>query len=151
KLAASTVSRVDHFTPSNWATLDSWDGDLGAASASMVPGTNFLVAGGKEGRIYLLDTANPGQMVSGDTQIPQVFQAVDTTVVPSGTHHIHNLATFWNSPSGLNMYVQGENDYLRAYRYNTTTHKFNTPAVAVGSVLPPLGMPGGMLALSANG
>jgi len=151
KLAPQTLGRLDYFTPSNWASLDSIDADFGSAGTSFVPGTNRLVAGGKEGRVFLLNASGMGQLVSGDTQVPQIFQAVDPTVVPSGTHHIHHFATFWNSPSGLNMYVQGENDFLRSYRFDPTAQTFNTPASSVGSVLPPLGMPGGMLAVSANG
>ncbi|HLZ07133.1 MAG TPA: carbohydrate-binding domain-containing protein, partial [Chloroflexota bacterium] len=86
-------------------------------------------------------------------QIPQKFQAVDTSARPTATHHIHSSEVFWQSPQGLNMFVWGENDFLRAYRFNASTQKFNTPAQFVGSVLSPLtnaGMPGGFMAVSAN-
>jgi hypothetical protein len=57
----------------------------------------------------------------------------------------------WNSPQGLNLYVWGENDFLRAFRFNPSTQRLNEPAFAEGSVLPPQGMPGGMMTISANG
>jgi hypothetical protein len=117
----------------------------------LIPDQNLLVIGGKGGSIYLLDRGALGGRVDGDTQIPQRFAAVSTAPHPSGTHHIHNGVVVWKSPAGTNMYVWGENDFLRAYRFNTSLGKFDTPAFAVGSVLPPAGMPGGMMALSANG
>jgi len=151
KLDPPSLSRLDWFTPSNVSSLNSGDLDLGSAGPILVPGNNLLVQGGKQGRAYLLDINNMGHMVSGDTQIQQSWQAVDTTVRPSNTHHLHNTMIAWNSPQGLNLYSWGENDFARAWRFNTGTHKFNTPAFAAGSILPPIGMPGGMMTLSANG
>jgi len=151
KLAPRSLARYGYFTPSNYAALNDSDLDLGSAGPSFVPDQNLLVIGGKGGSIYLLNRGALGQRVDGDTQIPQRFAAVSTAPHPSGTHHIHNGVVLWKSPSGTNMYVWGENDYLRAYRFNPSRGKFDTPAFAVGSVLPPQGMPGGMMTLSANG
>jgi hypothetical protein len=150
KVAPGTLSRLDYFTASNFATLNGSDTDFGSSGPVMLPGTNVLTTGGKEGKLYLLNTTNLGQELSGDTQIPQVFQAVDTTVRPTATHHIHNMSPTWISPEGLNVYVWGENDFLHAFRYNPSTESLNTPAFANGSILPPVGMPGGMMTISAN-
>jgi outer membrane protein assembly factor BamB len=151
KLAPRTLDRIDYFTPSNYSALNDRDLDLGSAGPSLVPDQNLLVIGGKGGHLYLLKRGELGHRVEGDTQIPQRFAAVSTAPHPSGTHHIHNGVAFWKSPEGTNMYVWGENDYLRAFRFNESSGKFAMPAVAVGTVLPPEGMPGGMMSLSANG
>ncbi|HET9957066.1 MAG TPA: RICIN domain-containing protein, partial [Polyangiaceae bacterium] len=155
KLAPRTLTRTNStsnfFTPSNFATLNAADDDFGSAGPSFLPGTNLIVNGGKEGKVYLLNSSSLGGMVAGDAQIPQSFQAVDSAARPGDTHHIHNHNVVWSSPAGINMYVWGENDYLRAYRFNSATQKFITPATLVGSVLPPPGMPGGTMSLSANG
>jgi hypothetical protein len=150
RLSARSLVEQDFFTPSNFNTLNQNDDDFGSAGPAMLPGVNRLVGGGKDGRLFLLNPSGLGHMVSNDTQV-RWFQAVDTTVRPGVTHHIHNGVSLWNSPSGLNIYVWGENDYLRAYRFNPSTLAFNTPAAAVGSVIPPFGMPGGMISVSANG
>ena len=150
KLAPSSLSLLDYFTPSNFNSLNDTDFDFGSAGPVLLPGTNFLASGGKEGKLYLLNTSNLGHETSGDIQIPQAFQAVDVTVRPNATHHLHNSAVTWNSPQGLNLYTWGENDYLRAFRFDTSTQKLKLPAVAAGSVLPSVGMPGGMMTLSAN-
>jgi hypothetical protein len=150
KLAPNSLTVTDYFTPSDFSTLNASDLDFGSSGPSMLPGANLLVSGGKEGKLYLLNTTNLGQEVSGDVQIPQVFQAVDLTVRPSATHHIHNVSPIWNSPEGLNVYVWGENDFLHAFQFNTSTQILNTTAYATGSVLPPQGMPGGMMTISAS-
>ncbi len=154
KLSASSLGVLSSFTASNWSSLNGTDNDFGSGGPAFVPGTGFIFTGGKEGVGYLLNSANLGGLVSGDTQIQQRFQAVDTSARPTATHHVHSSSTFWQSPQGLNMYVWGENDFLRAYRFNTSTQNFNTPAQMTGSVLSPLtnaGMPGGFMAISANG
>lgn len=154
KLSPSTLGRSSFFTPGNVAALNAADDDLSSSGPMMLPiAGNLMVTGSKEGKIYLLSSgaSNIGGMATGDTQIPQVFQAVVPSVRPSNTHHIHGAPVAWQSPQGLNLYVWGENDFLRMYRFNTATQKFNTTPAATGSVLPPIGMPGGMLAVSANG
>ena len=151
KLAPSSLSVLDYFTPSDYNTLNGNDLDFGSAGPTFMPGSNLIVQGGKTGIIYLLNSNNLGQEAAGDVQIPQYFQAVDTTIRPNGTHHIHNANVFWNSPEGLNLYVWGENDFLHLFSFNATSQTFTLPATATGPILPPQGMPGGMLTLSANG
>ena len=151
KLAPSSLGLLDFFAPSEYNTLNASDLDFGSAGPVMLPGGNLVAQGGKTGIIYLMKTSNLGQEVSGDTQIPQFFQAVNTTIRPSATHHIHNASPIWTGPSGLNLYVWGENDYLRLYQFNSSSQTFNTPSAQTGSVLPPVGMPGGMMVVSANG
>ena len=49
----STTSR-----PGNEATLG--DDDLSGSGFTLLPGTNLLLGGGKEGVLYLIDAAQPG-------------------------------------------------------------------------------------------
>src|SRR5258708_7136471 len=151
KLAPRTLNRLDFFTPSNFATLNNGDTDFGSGGPLFLPGTNVIATAGKEGRVFVLDDSNLGGVVSGDSQILQSFQAVDPTVVPNSTNHVHNGSVVWNGPQGINLYISGENDFVRGYRFNSSTRTFSTAAFAVGSFLLPRGMPGSMLTLSANG
>lgn len=151
KVEAKSLRPLDFFTPSNFNTLNDFDLDFGTQGPTMLPGTNHLVIGGKEGKMYLLDAGKLGGQAPGDIQISQVVQAVDPTIRPTLTHHMHNVIPAWESPQGLNVYVWGESDFLRVYRFNSSTHKFTLPAVATGSILAPSGMPGGMMSISANG
>ena len=151
KLSPGSMNELDYFAPSDYATLNGQDLDFGSAGPTLLPGTSLAVQGGKEGKLYLLNTNSLGHESAGDVQIPEVFQAVDVTIRPSATHHIHNANPAWNSPEGLNVYVWGENDFAHIYQLNPSTQTLNTTALATGSILPPQGMPGGMMTISASG
>jgi Malectin domain/F5/8 type C domain/Fibronectin type III domain len=147
-----SLTVASSFTAGNFASLNNADNDLGVGGMALVPGTSKIYTGSKGGgKGYLLNTTNLGGLVADDSQIPQVFNAVDTTVRPSNSHHNHATPVMWQSPQGLNTYIWAENDFMRAYRFNTGTQKYNTPAALVGTVLPPVGMPGGFMTISANG
>src|SRR4051812_23542321 len=137
----------DFFTPSNFDDLNGGDTDFGSGGPILLPGTNLIATGTKEGKIYLLSSDGLGHL--GDAQAIQVLQAVDLATRPDQTHHIHNTPVAWTSPQGLNLYVWGENDFLHAYRFDGT--RLETPAALTGPVLPPVGMPGGMMTVSADG
>lgn len=151
KLEAKTLRVLDYFTPSNFNTLNDFDLDFGTQGPTILSGSNLLVVGGKEGKMYVLDITKLGGQAPGDIQIPQVVQAVDATVRPTISHHMHNAIPAWRGSRGLNVYVWGESDFPRIFRLNDATRKFEVPAVATGSILPPSGMPGGMMTISADG
>ncbi len=151
KLSPGSINELDYFAPADYATLNADDLDFGSAGPTLLPGTSLIIQGGKEGRLFLLNTNSLGHESAGDVQIPQVFQAVDTTIRPYATHHIHNASPAWNAPSGLNVYVWGENDFIHAFQLNPSTQTLNTTPLATGSILPPQGMPGGMMTISASG
>jgi len=142
----------DYFTPYNSAALNDGDKDLGSSGPIKLPGQNLTVMGGKGAdTCYLVDMTNMGhQQLSNDTQIRQPWQCTNLDNAGFGhTHHLHNSMVAWQSPAGLNLYSWAENDYGRAWRFNGST--FNIPAISVSTVLPPVGMPGGMMSLSASG
>jgi hypothetical protein len=83
------------------------------------------------------------------------------------THHIHGSPVVYDSPNhGVLVYVWGENDVLRAYRYDPAAHNFpgqpntrnaeGTPIAhgtlfASNDIRDRNGMPGAMLSISADG
>jgi hypothetical protein len=56
----SQLNIVDHFTPYDFNFLQCKDLDLSGGGAMMVPGTGQLLAGGKGGKMYLVNTNNLG-------------------------------------------------------------------------------------------
>ncbi len=58
----------------------------------LLPGTNLLLGGGKEGVLYVLDANNLGRKVTNDTQIPQKI------AVNGG--HVMGGPVYWNSATG---------------------------------------------------
>jgi hypothetical protein len=137
----------DWFTPSNWQSLNDGDIDLGSGSPTLILGSNRIVQGGKDGNCFVINGAGMGH-VGGQVQS---FRCVDpTNARPGQTHNVHNGMVTWRDPSNVvQVYMWGENDFGRRWGYNGST--LNTPANSVTTVIPPLGMPGGMISLSSNG
>jgi hypothetical protein len=156
------------FTPSNWASLNNGDTDLGSAGVVLIPGTSLVAGGGKQGMIYVMNSRAMGGFTTGtQDKVVQEFQA---TFIQNGgpSAHIHGGPVFFNGGTGAQyLYVWGENDYLRAYQYSNPHNNFsgngaqpasellfNATAVAHSSMFAPQvesGMPGGFLSTSSNG
>ena len=135
------LTLLDYFTPFNEEQLNLSDDDLSGSGFTLLPGTNLLLGGGKEGVLYLLNSANLGRKVADDTQIVQ-------RIAVSGGH-VMGGPVFWNSPTaGPLVYNWSEDDVLKAYRL--TGGRLATPPYAQGVVMSP-GHPGGSLTVSANG
>ncbi|MEP7289806.1 MAG: hypothetical protein ABI947_28995 [Chloroflexota bacterium] len=133
----------DWFTPWDQARLDANDLDLGVTGAVLIPGTSWIIAGGKEGKLYVMDKNDMGHNhTSDDNQIVQSFQG--------SLGHMHSTPIYWNSPQGPTVYVWTENDYAKSYTYNPATGLFDTIPTGTTQVAS-TGMPAGILSLSANG
>lgn len=118
---------VSAYTPPNAAYLDQQDLDISAAGPVLIPGANRLVAAGKEGVVYLLDTNNMGNPV----QTLQATPVCGTIKNNSFCPEIHGLVyRATSSTTGL-LYVWGNSDSLRAYRYSNGL--FGTTPVAINS------------------
>src|SRR5882724_11879884 len=85
------LSLTDWFTPDNYGTLNGGDTDLGATGPTLIPGTNLIVGGGKQGVLYLINTGNLGHEQTGNGQIVQLLQA-SSGQIKAGT-------VYWNSPT----------------------------------------------------
>jgi hypothetical protein len=139
----SSLGIVDWFTPYNQSSLNSSDLDLGSSGALLIPGTSLLVAGGKEGKIYLLNSGSLGHFQSGsDSQIVQSFMS-------SGTH-LHGAPVVWNGPSGTLVYAGAESDYIKGYRLSGGLFA-TSPFTRTSFTSPANAMPGSILSVSANG
>ena len=159
KLENGAFSVKDYFTPCNERWLDDTDLDLGSSGALLVPDTQLILGGGKEGVVYLLPRNNLGKFAGAGgpgCANPNVQQAFMATALhdhgAGGTvhGHIHSAPVYWKGPGGPLLYVWGENDRLRAFTFNGT--KFPNPENPVKSIFqPPNGMPGGMLSISSDG
>ncbi len=123
-----TGALLDWFTPFNWSFLNGIDADLGIQNAMLIPNTNLLVGGGKEGVMYLLDRDNMGHFRSGNNgQIVQSFQA-------SSAARMNGAPVYWNSPTyGPAIYVWPAGDPLKVFRL--VGGLFTTPASAQSSAL----------------
>lgn len=69
----SHLNIVDHFTPSDWAFLQCKDLDLSGGGAMLIPNTGQLLAGGKGGKMYLVNTSNLGATQANDAGAAQTL------------------------------------------------------------------------------
>ena len=141
-LSGNALSVLDFFKPHNYDTLNTGDLDLGSGGPVAIPGTTFIVGGGKQGLLYLVNTnGSMGGLHSPDAVV-QEFQA---------DNGLFGAPVFWNNRSSPTLYVWGVNDWLKAFTYNPTTAKFNTPFAAASDFKTPSGNdPCGALSVSSN-
>ncbi|MEO8520797.1 MAG: hypothetical protein ABI603_05495 [Acidobacteriota bacterium] len=135
------MTLVDYFTPANEARLTMDDDDLSGSGFTLLPGTTLLLGGGKEGVLYLLDSANLGHKVAKDAQIVQQL--------PVTGGHVMGGPVYWDSPAaGPLVYNWPEDDVLKAY--SLSNGRLRTIPYAQGNTVSP-GHPGGSLTVSADG
>ncbi len=74
KLSPS-LAVLDWWTPSNWAALESNDLDIASVRPMFVPNSQQVVAGGKEYKLYSVNTTCMGHLQGGGSGCPaaQVF------------------------------------------------------------------------------
>jgi hypothetical protein len=139
---------ADWFTPCNQCNLDRSDSDLGSAGPLLVPGTNLLLAVGKNARAYVLDTNNLGHLVNAPPSCgstcndDQIVQRIN-----GFANFNYSSPIFWDGPNGPTVYVWGNNDRLKAYQLEDGL--FHTTPDSQSGISAPWG--GGGLSLSADG
>jgi len=140
--SGTALTAIDYFTPWDVKHEDSADEDLGSCGPLLVPGTNLLVQGGKDGHFYVLDSQDLGeyQPLNND-QIVQDFQACES--------EIHGSPVYWQSGANKYVYVWSQGDYLK--QYEMVAGMFNTTPSAESMLEAPNGGPGATLSVSANG
>ncbi len=134
----NVLARVASFTPANQADLYKIDYDLGSAGALLVPGTNQILGGGKDGRLFLLDRTNLAKL----DEFPGAVNG-----------NIHGSPVFWNGPRGARVYIWGEDDQLKAFTIGGNSIGRTPETSNVPTTIPDKNgaMPGGFLSISANG
>ncbi len=129
---------LDWFTPTNHFQLDEEDNDINSSGATLIPGTQLVVGGGKGGVLYTLDGNQFGHL--GDQHAIQHFQATGS--------HLHSLVYWESAKKGKLLYIWGQRDKARVYQFDGK--KFGeTPLMSRPERNE--GHPGAMLSLSANG
>ncbi len=135
----SHLNVLDFFTPTNWATLNTNDTDLGSSRCMFLDDTH-AVGAGKDGRLWLLDMTNMGHLQNGGVGPIQTFTP-DSDV---RNYFVYANSTLFIGSSGNNE-AGGPTHPFRAYSFSST---FNTTPTATSSVVSAYGY--GM-AYSSNG
>ena len=129
------INAIDWFTPSNWQDLDAFDMDLSGSGPILIPGTNLLLGGGKDGNLFLLTKDN---LAGGPLQSITFFG--DSRNGPA-----MRLRTAANG--GSRIYMSMTNDLVRSFPFDGTSLQ---PQYAQADDTP-FAYPGAFLSISANG
>jgi hypothetical protein len=140
---ANGLAVADYFAPFNYAELNQLDQDTGSAGVALLGGEagssahpHLLAGAGKEGRIYLLDRDNLGEVQSGsDSQIVQSLAGA--------------IGGLFGNPAYFNqmLYFCGSGDQLKAFPV-LNAHMPSAPASQSAAAF---GFPGCVPTISANG
>ena len=100
---------LDFFTPYNETQLDQDDLDLGSSGPLVLPDQpglypHTLVAGGKQGTLYLLNRDDVGQF-SADSD--SVIQSIPGAVASE----LNGVPSYWNN----SVYLAGDGDYIKQF------------------------------------
>ena len=130
-----SMNVIDWFTPSNWAALDTADLDLTSSGPIQIPGTSFLLGGGKDGNLFLLAKDN---LAGGPLQ----------TLTFLGENR--NGPAMWlrtAAKGGSRIYMSVAGDLVRSFPFDGTSLQAQY-AQANDTAF---GYPGAYLSVSANG
>jgi hypothetical protein len=167
----ATFQLVDYFTPKNYCFLENTDRDLGSAGVLLVPGSNLVLGGGKDGKVYVVDKTNLGQYSGpaacapgAPSNPPGTDKVVQTLNVATSSNpplaHNHSTPVYWKSQAGEFIYTWAEEDYLIQWKLENgrlSLFKMSTFKAADDPSTNAMGgsaayvMPGGTMSLSANG
>jgi hypothetical protein len=174
RLEPVNLNVVDFFTPDNHIYLNATDLDFGGSGPMIIPGSNWVMGGGKQGVMYVWHLDNLGRFATGDPQVVQKFDTGDPEEwLDTGNDNPSEIATFplnliksthpghimggpvyWPRPEsagGSRIYNWSENSQLRAYVVDPlSTPPVQVPPLKLGVYIQP-GHPGGILTLSAHG
>jgi hypothetical protein len=167
----NTFQVADWFIPKNYCFLEATDRDLGSAGVLLVPGTNLVMGGGKDAKVYVVDKNNMGKYSGpltcgvqppssppGTDKVVQTLDVAPNSNPPLG--HNHSTPVYWKSKAGEFIYTWAEEDYLIQWKLeNGRLSMFKRSAVKAPDdpTQNPRGgsaayvMPGGTMSLSADG
>ena len=134
------IAVTSFFSPGNIQSLNQQDLDVGGTGPLLIPGTQLLVTGGKQGFFYVVDREHMGGSSPNDGQIVQKIKLTNAEAWGG--------PAFWQRARGSRMYVWGKDDHLKSFGFNGAT--FDATPVVNGST-PTRGARGGQVSLSANG
>jgi hypothetical protein len=120
----------DWFTPVEWSMLNAEDIDLGSGGPVLIPGTSppLLVGGGKEGKLYVVDSTSMGHLGVTDDMNTQEWPLVP----PPDARSIYGSPVLWTGSPTQTLFIWAVGDFVRKFAMTGAT--FNETPVALGTV-----------------
>jgi hypothetical protein len=127
---SSQLDLLDYFTPDDYGYTNCADADLAAGGVMLVPGTSQAIAGGKTGKLYLVNTANLGKETSNDAGAEQALWFESDLVAPYLASCTDSNGSVWTTD--INSYeIFGTSSYYNGSVYLGVTPTTTTAPAGV--------------------
>ena len=139
KLSGSNLWPIDYFKPFNAHSLDCVDADVSSGGAMEIPGAGYIVGGGKDGKLYVVNENWMGGFSPYGNNVAQILDA--------NSGQIFSSPVWWNN----SMYLWGTATVLKSWAW--LGGQFNTmPTQQPNGIATPGGYSSNaQLAISASG
>ena len=139
---------ADYYTPHDWHRAEDENKGLGSTGVVLIPETDLLVVGSKDGLVYVTHQSALGHISDNDTAAVQRLWVNEK--------RIHSAPVYWQGEAGGTLYVWGQGGHLRAFSLEPSGERFHDePAHISGMSAPSKGwsgsISGGTVTVSANG
>jgi hypothetical protein len=144
KPAGRSFTIVDWFTPYDEVDLDEQDFDFGSTGTLWIPGSDVVLVGGKDGKIYFANRNKMGRFNANENQ--------NLLVQPVGDDRMYTTPVYWNTGAGgkPTLYAWIVKGPVKAFAMDMADQKLAL-TVSSESTISTTGFPPGALTLSSNG
>ncbi|MGH2480270.1 MAG: hypothetical protein ACRDHW_11490, partial [Ktedonobacteraceae bacterium] len=112
---------VDYFTPFNQSCLNVSDKDLGSGGPLLAPG-NWLIGGGKQGTLYVMNTNHMGHFRSVANpcgqQATSNLDPIQQELALNPAHAIFSTPVYWHGPDRDYVFVARVRDHTQALSFS---------------------------------
>ncbi|KAA9039424.1 hypothetical protein FW778_11420 [Ginsengibacter hankyongi] len=133
------------FTPKNYKTLEAYDKDFGVAGMLLIPNTNRVLTGSKDGNLYLLDRNNMGGYDSTANHVAQ------TITLGTNVWILRSSLSYYKGEQKEFVYSWSEKAPLYAFPYDRTADTLDVKNAIISCVQGPQGGNGSFSSVSSNG
>lgn len=133
------------FTPTNYPNLEANDRDFGVAGMLLIPNTNRVLTGCKDGNLYLLDRNNMGGYNSSGNNV------VQTITLGTNVWILRSSLGYYKGEQKEFIYSWSEKAPLYAFPYDRTSDTLDVKNAITSCVQGPTGGNGSFFSLSSNG
>ena len=144
-LAGNTLAVSSFFVPYNYSILDSVDNDFGVAGMLLIPNSNRVLTGCKNGNLYLLNRDSMGGYDSLKNDV------IQTITVSTRSHGLRSSLAYYKGAVNEYIYSWSESAPLSAFPFDRTADTLNVLNAQISGVQGPASGNGSFFSLSSNG
>ena len=143
--SGDTLRISSFFTPNNYPNLEANDRDFGVAGMLLIPNTNRVLTGCKDGNLYLLDRDNMGGYDSTTNNV------VQTITLGTNVWILRSSLAYYKGEQKEFVYSWSEKAPLYAFPYDRTADTLDVKNAITSCVPGPKDGNGSFFSLSSNG